>query len=164
MSDGAARGRGLPGQGVVEFAFVSIVLLLLIVGIVDLGRAVYLRVTFTNAMREGARYGMVNAAQAVSDPGDFQAGIVNAASSRSPILGISATTIPASGITCAPTAPNNPYFSTTFSTAYCSQGNNYPTTGDSLKVCGTYQITLIASRMLPIGPINITECSQALFQ
>lgn len=164
MSGGATRGRGLPGQSAVEFAMVSIMLMLLIIGIIDLGRAVYLRTTFTNAMREGARYGMVNAAQAISSPSAFQTGIVNAAASRSPILGISATNIPASGITCAPTAPNNPSFSTTFSTGYCSQGNNYPTTGDSLKVCGTYQINLIAARLIPIGPINITECSQALFQ
>jgi Flp pilus assembly protein TadG len=41
----------------VEFALSSVVLLLLIGGLVDIGRAIYLSETLSNAAREGARHG-----------------------------------------------------------------------------------------------------------
>ena|SRR5579885_3547641 len=52
----------LPDDGVslVEFAFVVPVFLLLLFGMIDFGRAYSTSVTLTNAVREGARYGITN--------------------------------------------------------------------------------------------------------
>lgn len=48
------------GQGLVEFALVLPILLLLIFAVFDLGRAVVLYTGLTNAAREGARLAIVN--------------------------------------------------------------------------------------------------------
>lgn len=57
----ATRGERCPGgdeggQTMVEFALVLVFLMLIVLGIVDLSRAVYARNTIANAAREGARY------------------------------------------------------------------------------------------------------------
>jgi Flp pilus assembly protein TadG len=48
------------GFSLLEFALVAPVFLLLLFGIVDFGRAYSTSVTLTNAVREGARYGITN--------------------------------------------------------------------------------------------------------
>jgi len=48
------------GQAALEFAFVSIFLLMIIFGIFDLGRAIFYYSNLSNAAREGARYGTVH--------------------------------------------------------------------------------------------------------
>jgi Flp pilus assembly protein TadG len=48
------------GQGLVEFAFVLPVFLMLVMGIADLGLAVFAYNSITNAAREGARLAIVN--------------------------------------------------------------------------------------------------------
>jgi Flp pilus assembly protein TadG len=48
------------GQTLVEWALVLPVLLLLIMGVLDLGRAVYYNSVLYSAAREGARYGIVH--------------------------------------------------------------------------------------------------------
>jgi len=45
------------GQSLVEFALSSVVLLLLVGGLVDIGRAISVSETLANAAREGARHG-----------------------------------------------------------------------------------------------------------
>jgi Flp pilus assembly protein TadG len=47
------------GQELVEFAIAFPILILVIFGLLDLGRLFYASITITNASREGARYGMV---------------------------------------------------------------------------------------------------------
>jgi Flp pilus assembly pilin Flp len=47
------------GAAAVEFALVLSVLVMLVMGMVDLGHAFYLKQIITNASREGARYGVV---------------------------------------------------------------------------------------------------------
>ena len=56
------RGRGTRslGQGLVEFALVLPLFLLLVFGILDLGLAVFSYNSITNAAREGARLAIVN--------------------------------------------------------------------------------------------------------
>lgn len=54
---GACDGRG---QSLVEFSLVIPLFLLLLIGIFDLGRAVFAYNTLTNAAREGARMAIVN--------------------------------------------------------------------------------------------------------
>jgi Flp pilus assembly protein TadG len=48
------------GQTLVEWALVLPILLLLIMGLLDLGRAVYYNSVIYSAAREGARYGIVH--------------------------------------------------------------------------------------------------------
>lgn len=61
-----ARGEHTRGQSLVEFALALPILLLLIFGLVDLGRAVYINNALAEAARDGARYGSVQA-RAYSD-------------------------------------------------------------------------------------------------
>ena len=49
--------HGERGQSLAEFAVISFVLMLIILGIVDFSRAVYARSIIASAAREGARYG-----------------------------------------------------------------------------------------------------------
>jgi Flp pilus assembly protein TadG len=48
------------GQGLVEFALTLPLLILILVGVLDLGRLSFAAITVTNAAREGARYGAAN--------------------------------------------------------------------------------------------------------
>lgn len=52
--------RGERGQSLVEFALVLPVLVILLVGVFDLGRAVMLSETLNAAVREGTRYAIVH--------------------------------------------------------------------------------------------------------
>lgn len=45
------------GQSLVEFAVSSVVLMLLVGGLVDIGRSIYVSEALSNAVREGARHG-----------------------------------------------------------------------------------------------------------
>jgi hypothetical protein len=49
------RSRGQESQALIEFALISPVLLLLVFGIIDIGRAVFYYDTINHAAREGAR-------------------------------------------------------------------------------------------------------------
>ncbi len=55
----SARGGRERGQGLVEFALVISVLLLIVIAILDFGRAIYAYSVVSNCAREGARYGVV---------------------------------------------------------------------------------------------------------
>jgi Flp pilus assembly protein TadG len=57
---GVIRRRTVPGQGLVEFALVLPLLILLIVGIFDFGRAVYSYNAISNAARIGNRVAIVD--------------------------------------------------------------------------------------------------------
>jgi Flp pilus assembly protein TadG len=59
---GHGRRRDGRGQGLVEFALVFPLIILIIFGIFDLGRAVYAYNTLANAARQGARVAAVNQA------------------------------------------------------------------------------------------------------
>ncbi len=50
--------RGERGANLVEAALVIPLLLLLLTGVIDMGRAYYTYITVINAAREGARYGV----------------------------------------------------------------------------------------------------------
>lgn len=56
------------GQSLVEFAVSSVVLLLLIGGVVDIGRSVFISEALSNATREGARHGAWFDAGTLSHP------------------------------------------------------------------------------------------------
>lgn len=53
------------GDGLVEFALILPVLMLVLMGILDLGRAVYAYNVVANSAREGARYGIASPSDTV---------------------------------------------------------------------------------------------------
>lgn len=53
-----SKGRQ-PGQSLVEFAIVAPIFFLVLFGIIDVGRYVYVTTAFNQAAREGARFGSV---------------------------------------------------------------------------------------------------------
>jgi len=57
------------GQALIEMALMLPVLVLLLVGVFDLGRAVWLANTLATAVREGSRYGVVHGALSTSPTG-----------------------------------------------------------------------------------------------
>lgn len=59
-SRGGGGGQGTAGQALAEFAIVLVVLMLIVLGVFDLSRAVYIHSAVTNAAREGARYAVVH--------------------------------------------------------------------------------------------------------
>jgi len=59
------RDRG-SGQALVEFSLVFMLLMLLVFGLIDLGRVVYANNSLAEAAREGARWGSVQARSAGS--------------------------------------------------------------------------------------------------
>jgi hypothetical protein len=56
---------GTQGQGLAEFALVFPLFVLLVLGVFDVGRAVFAYNTLTNAAREAARFGIVNQDEAL---------------------------------------------------------------------------------------------------
>lgn len=101
---GAGRRRRSKGQGLVEFALVFPVLVLLILGIVDLGRAIYAYSTIANAARTGSRVAIVD--QYRDQNGLYRA--QNAAAAQAVGLAIPADTVAVSWLkddlsaTCSP--------------------------------------------------------------
>lgn len=66
------------GQALIELALTLPLLLLILVGMLDLGRVYYAQITITNAAREGARYG---ASSPFTDSDIKAAAVAEAASS-----------------------------------------------------------------------------------
>src|SRR5262249_53904689 len=84
--NGAGLARLERGQSTVELAIMLPLLVILLIGIVDVGVGINAYATVTNASREGAMY-------AVLHPNASPAAIVSAATSRSaPLAGVSVST------------------------------------------------------------------------
>jgi len=79
--------RSSRGQGLVEFALILPVLILIFMGIVDFGRAIYAYNSVSNAAREGARVGIVD--QGTGSGGAYKAAIE--AANQATALGLSPT-------------------------------------------------------------------------
>jgi Flp pilus assembly protein TadG len=71
------RFAGFKGQDLVEFAIILPIFALFIVGITDLGRAVYYFSTMSNAAREGARYGSIHVNEIIADDSNVCNQVVN---------------------------------------------------------------------------------------
>src|SRR3954447_5801980 len=111
------------GQALVEFALAFPIMVLILFGIFDLGRAVYAYNTVANAARDGARVAMVNQieispdcnqSKPIEDPADPHWSIKTCAANSATSLGIQATDVivsysapPATTLVCPPT-PNPP--------------------------------------------------------
>jgi Flp pilus assembly protein TadG len=186
-------GSPLPGQGTVEFALVSLLLMMLFLGVLDLGRGVYQRQELTNAVREGSRYASVN-----SDSATLVADVAAAAARRAPSLSLTSTNFqPAGGgsITCASwstsTAPATPVGQIAALSGPLGNGlivlagigiakkppsgggssGSWSTVscssaepGNRLTVCGRYTYRPVATRILRLGPIPLNDCSAITVQ
>jgi Flp pilus assembly protein TadG len=64
---GQGRPAGERGQTLVEFAMVLFFFVLIVVGLIDLSRAVYARHLVANAAREGARFATTNPPETAQD-------------------------------------------------------------------------------------------------
>jgi len=60
MTDTGTEARERRGQGLVEFALILPILLLVLIGILEFARILFIYVNVSNAAREGARYGVVH--------------------------------------------------------------------------------------------------------
>ncbi len=95
------------GQSMVEFALSSVVLLLLVGGLVDIGRANYIDEALGNAAREGARHGAWFDAPTQADPYLDDAEIKAAVDSELATISLPASVLKNPGTTCpAPTDGN----------------------------------------------------------
>lgn len=92
--------RSNRGQAMIEFAMVLPLLILIIMGVFDLGRAIYGYNVISNSAREGARYGIVHAHQ--TGPNDLDTtGIRSTAISKA--IGVDPADITSVTSTCSST-------------------------------------------------------------
>ena len=126
------------GQALVELAVITPILLLLIAGIIEAGRAFYTYVQLANASREGGRYGMLSPTDA--------SGITSSVGRELPSWITGATT----AATCAAAGTN------TFAT--CNTSTN-ARSGDQLKVTVNYNYTPIMPFLNGIGSFTAVTMS-----
>jgi Flp pilus assembly protein TadG len=154
----ASQGGAWPGQAVVEFALVSLVVLLLVCGTLDLGRGVFARAMLTNAVREAARTGSLA-------PNDLTA-LRTAAARRSPGLGLT----PTSGVitaTCYHWNTASGSWGLLSGTGDCGatqSGALVVQSGDRLVVQATYTFNLTAARLFGFNSIVMQERAQVAVQ
>lgn len=120
------RGLGhLLGQSTVEFALSSVVLILLVGGLVDIGRAVYVSDALSSAVREGARHGIWFNAATSSNPYLNNAAIQGVVDQELAAISLPASVLKTSPSTCpTPSDGNvyhNPPYTSTFSPAAPNQ-------------------------------------------
>ena len=95
---GAAHSQA--GQSLVEFAVSSVVLLLLVGGLVDIGRSIFVSEALSNSAREGARHGAWYDAPNLSHPYLYDAEIKVAVDTGLASIGLPASVLKNPGTTC----------------------------------------------------------------
>jgi hypothetical protein len=119
--------RGSQGQATVEFGISAIVLLLLLLGLIDLGRAFYFAVGFRGAAREGARQASWFDPATGTNPGLDDGAIKGAVDAILRKSGLAASTLANSGGATCPTpadsntSHNPPYVGTAYNLAGANQ-------------------------------------------
>ena len=101
--------RGQEGQSLVEFAVSSVVLLLLVGGLVDIGRAIFVSEALSNAAREGARQGAWYDAANLAHPYLDDAAIKLAVDSELATIGLPASVLKNPSTTCPNPTDGNAY-------------------------------------------------------
>jgi len=105
---GTAGGQaGQAGQSLVEFAVSSVVLLLLVGGLVDIGRSIYVSEAMSNAAREGARHGAWFDAPNLAHPYLDDAEIKAAVDSELAAISLPASVLKNPSTTCPNPADGN---------------------------------------------------------
>ncbi len=110
------------GQSLVEFAVSSTVLLLLVGGLVDIGRSIFVSEALSNAAREGARLGASFDAPSLSHPHLFDAEIKAAVDAELAAISVPASILKNPGTTCPSVTDGNavhnpPYVSSAYPSA-----------------------------------------------
>ena len=100
------------GQSLVEVALIMSVLIVMLSGLVDLGRWIYVGMEVSSAARAGAQYGSTNRITAADT-----AGITQAATNDSGVSGLSLTPAPSTFCRCSNAAGTNVSCSTSSCTA-----------------------------------------------
>ena len=90
-----------------EFAVSSVVLVLLIGGLVDIGRSVFISEALSNAAREGARHGAWYDAPSLSQPYLYDAAIKAAVDADLASISLAASVLKNPGTTCPSTTDGN---------------------------------------------------------
>lgn len=112
------------GQSLVEFAVSSVVLLLLISGLVDIGRSIYVSEALSNAAREGARHGAWFDAPTLSHPYLYDTQIKATVDSELASISLPASVLKNPGNTCPTPTDGNPWHNPPYLTsAYPSTAN-----------------------------------------
>jgi Flp pilus assembly protein TadG len=93
----------------VEFALSSVVLMLLVGGLVDIGRAIYISETLSTAAREGARTGAFFQAPTLGHPYLNDAGIKSAVDAELATISLPVSTLKNPGTTCPNPTDGNAY-------------------------------------------------------
>jgi Flp pilus assembly protein TadG len=129
------------GQSLVEMALALPILLLLLVGATDVGRAFYTYVAITNAAREGARYGASNP----SSTFQIQARVQNEVKN-------SQISIPSGNITVSCSKYTAGSY-TQGSSVNCSSASS----GDYVTVRVTYNFNFITGFIFRVGSITMSN-------
>lgn len=109
------------GQSMVEFALSSVVLLLLVGGLVDIGRSVFVSEALSNAAREGARHGAWFNAPTQTHPYLDDAEIKATVDAELAAISLPASVLKNPTTTCPATADGNAFHNPPFaSSAYPS--------------------------------------------
>ncbi len=115
---------GQNGQSLVEFAVSSVVLLLLVGGLVDIGRSIYVSEGLSNAAREGARHGIWFDAPSQSHPYLYDAQIKTAVDAELASISLPASVLKNPSATCPAATDGNSYYNPPYaSSAYPSTAN-----------------------------------------
>lgn len=101
--------RAQRGQSMVEFALSSVVLLLLVGGLVDIGRSIFINEALSNAAREGARHGAWFDAGTASDPYLDDADIKATVDAELATISLPASVLKNPGTTCPAVADGNSF-------------------------------------------------------
>ncbi len=131
---GVEAGRQ-SGQSLVEFALSSVVLLLLVGGLVDIGRAVYVTEVLGTAAREGARHGAWFDAAHLSRPYLYDAEIKAVVDAQLATISLPASVLKNPGTTCPMPSDGNAYHNPPF------PNGAYPATANTTWLYICYQNT-----------------------
>jgi Flp pilus assembly protein TadG len=116
--------RGERGQSLVEFALSSVVLLLLVGGLVDIGRSIYVTEALSNAAREGARHAVWFDAPKLTHPYLYDAEIKAAVDAELATISLPASVLKNPTTTCPSPTDGNAYRNPPYaSSAYPSVAN-----------------------------------------
>jgi Flp pilus assembly protein TadG len=131
-------GRGgQAGQALVEFSLAFLVFMIVVIGIIDVARAVWNYNTLSNAVREGTRYGIVHGSASTAPAGPT----ANNAALEAHVEDF-AGGLDLSELTVSSTWPD---------------GNN--DAGSRVRVTGSYDFQPMFGALINIPPITLTSTS-----
>lgn len=114
------------GQSLVEFAVSSVVLLLLVGGLIDIGRSIFIQETLSNAVREAARHGVWFDAPSLSHPYLDDSQIKAAVDSELAAISLPASVLKNSSATCPSPSDGNGYHNPPYQSSFYPTATNQP--------------------------------------